>query len=92
MKSRVLKERQIILKIEEDHPFIIIGNPNDLYLFEAYILGPKDSPFEEGVFKLKIELSENYPIDPTKMFFITKIFHPNIHLKSGEICVDFLKT
>ena len=24
--------------------------------------------------------------------FKTKIFHPNIHFSTGEVCVDFLKT
>mmetsp|Transcript_3795 Transcript_3795/g.6640 ORF Transcript_3795/g.6640 Transcript_3795/m.6640 type:complete len:91 (+) Transcript_3795:366-638(+) len=26
------------------------------------------------------------------MRFVTKIFHPNVHSKTGEICLDILKT
>lgn len=25
------------------------------------------------------------------MNFVTKIFHPNIHFETGEICIEFLK-
>ena len=30
-------------------------------------------------------------MSPPKVRFMTKIFHPNIHFDSGEICVDILK-
>jgi ubiquitin-conjugating enzyme E2 T len=31
---------------------------------EAVIVGPPDSPFEKGFFKLKIHLPERYPFEP----------------------------
>jgi hypothetical protein len=33
---------------------------------------------------------KNYPLRPPKIYFITKIFHPNIHFKTGEICLDLV--
>ncbi len=35
-------------------------------------------------------LGKNFPSEPPKGFFITKIFHPNV-AKNGEICVNTLK-
>ncbi|KAL3319697.1 ubiquitin-conjugating enzyme E2 S [Cichlidogyrus casuarinus] len=57
----------------------------------AIIDGPKDTPFENGKFKIKLIFPPSYPFDPPKGYFLTKIFHPNVAPGSGEICVDTLK-
>ena len=30
-------------------------------------------------------MGQNYPLEAPKMYFKTKIFHPNIHWETGEI-------
>lgn len=54
--------------------------------------GPKDTPFEGGTFELSITVTDQYPMSPPVVRYRTKIFHPNVHLKTGEICLDILKT
>jgi ubiquitin-conjugating enzyme E2 S len=39
---------------------------------------------------MKLVLGKNFPSEPPKGYFITKIFHPNVS-KNGEICVNTLK-
>ncbi|KAK4530951.1 hypothetical protein CCYA_CCYA06G1808 [Cyanidiococcus yangmingshanensis] len=56
----------------------------------AVISGPEDTPYESGAFRVKLVLSGDYPCQPPKGFFLTKIFHPNIS-EQGEICVNTLK-
>ena len=38
-----------------------------------------------------ITIPDNYPFQPVKMKFITKVYHPNISSASGAICLDILK-
>nr|VZI42588.1 unnamed protein product [Spirometra erinaceieuropaei] len=66
-------------------------NEQDLTDLKASIVGPRDTPFENGLFLIRLLLPTNYPTEPPKGFFITKIFHPNVNPRTGEICVDTLK-
>ena len=64
-------------------------NPDNLMEWEANILGPTNSPYTGGVFKLSLSFTDKYPFKPPKIKFITKIFHPNIN-RNGSICLDIL--
>ncbi len=63
---------------------------NNIYNWEASIIGPENTPYKDGVFKLEINFPEDYPFHPPKIRFITKIYHCNIN-NSGGICLDILK-
>ena len=64
---------------------------DNLFHWHGYVRGPPDTPYQAGWFKLNFQVEQNYPISPPKVKFMTKIFHPNIHFDSGEICLDVLK-
>merc|ERR1711912_71443 len=63
---------------------------DNLRYFKVIIAGPRDSPYEDGIFKLELFLEAEYPMTPPKVRFLTKLFHPNVD-KLGRICLDILK-
>ena len=87
---RINKE---ILDLKSDPPSNCIAGPtgSDLYQWEAVIMGPEDTPYTGGVFKLRIQFPVDYPFKPPHIQFTTKIYHPNINT-TGMICLDILKT
>eukprot|EP01095_Lingulamoeba_sp_RSL-Kostka_P006016 TRINITY_DN1848_c0_g1_i1.p1 TRINITY_DN1848_c0_g1~~TRINITY_DN1848_c0_g1_i1.p1 ORF type:complete len:160 (+),score=40.15 TRINITY_DN1848_c0_g1_i1:67-546(+) len=89
--SRLLKELKTIRSGSEEDVVLSPKSDNNLYTWVGYIVGPPDTPFQDGVFELEINIPDNYPLQPPKIIFVTKIFHPNIHFKTGEICLDILK-
>lgn len=89
LPRRIIKETQRL--IQEPAPGISATPSEDnLRYFNVVIAGPTGSPFEGGVFKLELFLTEEYPMAPPKVRFLTKIYHPNID-KLGRICLDILK-
>jgi len=65
-------------------------NLDDLSEIQATITGPTGTPYEGGLFTIKLVLSEEFPAKPPKGYFTTKIFHPNV-AREGDICVNTLK-
>ena len=89
--KRLRKEKEQLGNGESDKDIMLSCDSVDLLSWKAVILGPSDTPYEGYLFKLMIEVPNEYPLLPPKIRFATKIFHPNIHFKSGEICMDVLK-
>ncbi|KAI6017410.1 ubiquitin-conjugating enzyme/RWD-like protein [Pisolithus microcarpus] len=53
--------------------------------------GPKDTPYDGGVFEVDIVIPESYPFQPVKMKFITKYaWSPVLTLKSTLISLQSL--
>ena len=63
---------------------------DSLQHFEGLVSGPADSPYAGGLFSIDIRLPSDYPFEPPKMQFITKVWHPNVSSITGAICLDIL--
>lgn len=89
LNKRLLKE---LNDMKENQNTDCSAGPVDdkLTLWSATIFGPKDTPYEGGIFKLEIHFTNEYPFKPPHVKFITPIYHCNIS-RSGSICLDILK-
>lgn len=88
--KRITKELNDLAK---DPPAQCSAGPvkDDLFHWNAILHGPRDSPYEGGMFKLDIHFPTDYPFKPPKVSFLTRIYHPNIN-SNGSICLDILRT
>ncbi|KAL5972320.1 Ubiquitin-conjugating enzyme E2 28 [Asimina triloba] len=87
--KRITKE---LKDLQKDPPTSCSAGPvaDDMFHWQATIMGPADSPFAGGVFLVTIHFPPDYPFKPPKVAFRTKVFHPNIN-SNGSICLDILK-
>lgn len=90
LQKRLTKEKTSVYKNQEE-TFLLYCNENNAKDWRAYLLPPEDCPFGSGIFKIKIQITDDYPIKPPIVHFETRIFHPNIHWTTGEACQDILK-
>ena len=87
--KRITRELQ---DLGRDPPSSCSAGPvgDDLFVWQATIMGPSDSPYAGGVFFLTIHFPTDYPFKPPKIAFTTRIYHPNINA-NGAICLDILR-
>ncbi|OEL18717.1 Ubiquitin-conjugating enzyme E2 5A [Dichanthelium oligosanthes] len=62
----------------------------DLRHWNVTVVGPEGTPYDGGVFAVHVEFPRDYPFKAPKVCFLTKVFHPNIHPRTGLVCLDFL--
>ncbi|URE24402.1 ubiquitin-conjugating enzyme [Musa troglodytarum] len=94
-ESSAMASRRIIKELKDlqkDPPTSCSAGPvgEDMFHWQATIMGPPDSPYAGGVFLVTIHFPPDYPFKPPKVAFRTKVFHPNIN-SNGSICLDILK-
>ena len=83
--KRIRKDVEALMKQKE----VKIINKTTLH---CEIDGPKDTPYEDGIWKIIISFPKEYPFKSPSIGFIDKIWHPNIDYVSGSICLDVLNT
>ncbi|XP_024310317.1 protein PEROXIN-4 [Brachypodium distachyon] len=92
-RARLFKEyKEVQREKSADPDILLLCDDSNIFKWTALIKGPSETPFEGGVFELAFSIPEQYPLLPPQVRFLTKIFHPNVHFKTGEICLDILKS
>ncbi len=62
---------------------------------KALIIGPKNTPYENGFYLFDINFENDYPFSPPKVKFLTYEygirFNPNLYI-NGKVCLSILGT
>lgn len=90
-KVRLAKELKEVAKNDVDAGVQAVQIGLGERHLKGTIIGSESTPYEGGEFEIDIEIPAQYPFEPPKMKFITKIWHPNISSQTGAICLDILK-
>ncbi|CDK28735.1 unnamed protein product [Kuraishia capsulata CBS 1993] len=89
--KRLSKELEDVKKDPLAGVSLDVISEDDLSHLTGSFLGPPGTPYEGGLFKVDIQVPNEYPFKPPLVKFDTKIYHPNISSQTGAICLDILK-
>lgn len=90
MKSAKVVHRNYEMFQKEPIEGVSIGiNEDDIYNWSVTLIGPKDSPYESGIFNCEMNFPNDYPLSPPVFKFKTSIYHPNVYA-DGKVCISIL--
>ena len=105
VKSDLLGVPRCLKRIQKDISDIVNNPPQGIFalpdednvrLMTVLIAGPKDTPYQGGMFTVNVVFTDDYPIKPPKVRFMTTDedtvrFNPNIYA-NGKVCLSILGT
>ena len=62
---------------------------DDLFVWDCVIPGKSKTPWEGGLYRVRLEIPQNYPFAPPLCVFDPPLFHPNVY-PSGKVSLSLL--
>ena len=79
----------------------VIFDESNIMKASAMIIGPKDTPYENGILFFSVQFPNDYPFSPPQVYYISTSrfrIHPNLYVgKShnnfkGKVCLSIINT
>ena len=79
----------------------VLFDESDIMKATAIIIGPKDTPYENGILYFSIQFPVDYPFSPPQIYYLSTSklrIHPNLYVgKShndfrGKVCLSIINT
>ena len=88
--TRRMRKEMLLLRKSPREGVQLSLDEDRLDQFSGAIMGPADTPYDGGIFQVKINIPVDFPFSPPEIIFLNKIFHPNVD-PCGNVCLDILK-
>ena len=94
--KRILKDVKTIMKNPlTDNNIYYSHSETDLFKGYALIIGPEDTPYQDGFYFFEFTFTQDYPFSPPIVTYHTNDgltrFHPNLY-RNGKVCLSILNT
>ena len=95
--NRIISDLQDIKesKLADDYGIHYEFNDKNIFHIRFLIIGPPDTPYENGFFFFDVNFPDDYPFSPPTLKYRTngnKIrFNPNLY-RNGKVCLSILNT
>jgi ubiquitin-conjugating enzyme E2 G1 len=88
-EAYILKDYKRIKKNSTSEDFSVGLINDNLHTWKVILMGPRDTPYESGIYKAEMVFPIEYPEAPPTFRFITPMWYPNID-KDGNVCISIL--
>ena len=96
LTTRLLRDVKSIMKNPlTSHGIYYVHCESDMYKGYAMIIGPPESPYEDGFYFFEFKFPKDYPFRPPAVKYCTNDgttrFNPNLY-RNGKVCISILNT
>uniref|UniRef100_A0A7S1THQ6 UBC core domain-containing protein n=1 Tax=Compsopogon caeruleus TaxID=31354 RepID=A0A7S1THQ6_9RHOD len=83
------REMDVVKLMMADYD-VQMGSEDSMSELFVRFRGPKDTPYEGGTWKVRVELPDAYPFKSPSIGFVHRLYHPNVDEVSGSVCLDVI--
>merc|ERR1712046_531002 len=92
-KSSNLRLMSDLKEMRQSPPDGLSASPiteDNIHIWYGTIFGPDDTPWEGGIYSMRLTFTDEYPDKPPRVRFTSEMFHPNIY-PDGTLCMDLIQ-